>query len=74
MYSSMCAKKLSENYYIFNGQIKTILIFNRYVNYKFFSLYNEGKFFYDFYKKYLQFLFVCGLICIGQSSILKKEC
>ena len=40
--------ELSENYVIYYRQIKIILIFNRYVNYKDFSLYNEGKFFYAF--------------------------
>ena len=42
--------ELSENYKILNGQIKIILIFNRYVNYKDFSLYNEGNFFVIFIK------------------------
>lgn len=76
--------KFSEYYVIYCVQMKIILIFNRYVNYKDFSLYNRKEnffvflcaikiwllyrkenFFVIFIKKYLQFLFVCGLICIG---------
>lgn len=80
--------ELSENYVIYSMQMKIILIFNRYVNYKFFPyimkeiflfflcaikiwlLYRKENFFMIFIKKYLQFLFVYGLICIGQLSIL----